>query len=279
MMKSGTSMTYKTLVVEVPGNVCAGKCCFCCVDRDKIIEPKKIKHLSEFMKIYSPRMNYAKDLGCDTMLISGNIEPMQVEDFIADVLHTNKEKSSFWKIELQTSGYKLKDHLNSIFLDQIHTISLSISSFDFHENERITGFKLDHGVIKDISRNYNLRLSINLTRQVADFIKRNGVDGLFKQCKALGARQIVIRQLDSYEKTKNDSFIMQEREYAEDKLWEIEKVLFNYGKKIGKYRSIDGMSVFIDDDCLNKNNKDRRLILRQDGKLYTSWDNPASLIF
>jgi hypothetical protein len=41
------------------------------------------------------------------------------------------------------------------------------------------------------------------------------------------------------------------------------------------------MSVIMDEDCMAKaNNEDfKYLIIRPNGKLYGSWDDPASLIF
>ena len=48
--------------------------------------------------------------------------------------------------------------------------------------------------------------------------------------------------------------------------------------------SLNGLSVVIDDDCMGKNNHNQEnnykyLILHPDCKLYSSWDDPASLIF
>jgi hypothetical protein len=45
--------------------------------------------------------------------------------------------------------------------------------------------------------------------------------------------------------------------------------------------SIDGMSVVTDDDCMSKENNEnlKYVILRENGKLYSQWDNEGSLIF
>ena len=44
-----------------------------------------------------------------------------------------------------------------------------------------------------------------------------------------------------------------------------------------------GISTVLDDDCMSKNNTNdgviRYLILREDGKLYSQWDDKGSLIF
>jgi hypothetical protein len=41
------------------------------------------------------------------------------------------------------------------------------------------------------------------------------------------------------------------------------------------------MSVVLDNDCMAKGSNDdfKYLIIRPNGKLYSSWDDPASLIF
>ena len=46
--------------------------------------------------------------------------------------------------------------------------------------------------------------------------------------------------------------------------------------------SIDSISTVIDFDCMNKNGKKENLkylILRRNCRLYSEWDDPASLIF
>ena len=47
--------------------------------------------------------------------------------------------------------------------------------------------------------------------------------------------------------------------------------------------SVDGLSVVIDDDCMSKNNTVsetvKYVILRPNAKIYTRWDDPASILF
>ena len=58
----------------------------------------------------------------------------------------------------------------------------------------------------------------------------------------------------------------------------ISKTMYGYS-----IRYINGMSVVFDDDCMGKNPKNdntlKYLILRPNCKLYSSWDDPASLVF
>ena len=69
---------------------------------------------------------------------------------------------------------------------------------------------------------------------------------------------------------------------------DIFKYIQSYGRKLemltyGKVRySICGMSVVVDDDCMSTNSDIdaiRYLILRENNKLYTKWDDEGSLLF
>jgi hypothetical protein len=102
-------------------------------------------------------------------------------------------------------------------------------------------------------------------------------------CKDLGADQITLRKLydaddggpqsEWVQKNRIDDSNLREYVSRTPKLRQLE-----YGQTA---HSINGMSVVFDDDCMAKgDNADfKYLIIRPDGKLYSSWDDPASLIF
>lgn len=73
-----------------------------------------------------------------------------------------------------------------------------------------------------------------------------------------------------------------------DKIEEINSFIKTYGTVLGKLPygatkySYNDMSIVLDDDCMGKRNDNdayKYLILRPNCKLYSSWDDKASLIF
>ncbi len=133
---------------------------------------------------------------------------------------------------------------------------------------------------------FNLRLSVNLT----DWFERmeGGVKGILGCAKdKLGADQITFRQLYvSGKGTPQDEWIR--RHGASDKFKaEILSFIRENGRPLERLEfgaikySIAGMSTVYDDDCMSTEVKEdlKYLILRENCKLYSHWDDDASLIF
>jgi len=103
----------------------------------------------------------------------------------------------------------------------------------------------------------------------------------------LEANQITFRVL--YESGKNeekDKWVRKNKAHTE-KITEIKYYILEHGKPLeilpfGAVRySINGMSVVLDDDCMNTKPKEQMkyVILRSDCHLYSRWDDKGSLIF
>jgi pyruvate-formate lyase-activating enzyme len=130
-------MNIQSLSVDIPAG-CPNNCGFCVSKMHHEDYPnlifKKYEKTSDkdFIKNeYMKRLEFARDNGCNTLLITSTGEPTTELHFIADLIEMNKKLSSPFKIiELQTSGIKLGDkdfYAISIFLE-ISTISLSLSN-------------------------------------------------------------------------------------------------------------------------------------------------------
>ena len=118
--------------------------------------------------------------------------------------------------------------------------------------------------------------------------KWQDIDALMKHCRdVLGADQITFRVLyTSGLDTPQDKWIAENGASAEyvDK---IRNYIKDNGTVLGqldfgaiKY-SVHNMSTVLDDDCMAQTAKEeyKYLILRPNCKLYSRWDDPASLIF
>ena len=133
---------------------------------------------------------------------------------------------------------------------------------------------------------FNLRLSVNLTSEIET--NWPDIEKLLLYCsEILGANQITFRVLySSGLDTPQDRWIAENAatpEYVET----IRYFIKNHGTVLGrlvfgavKY-GIFGMSTVLDDDCMSQTAKEeyKYLILRPNCKLYSRWDDPASLIF
>ncbi|KKK87832.1 hypothetical protein LCGC14_2749290 [marine sediment metagenome] len=133
------------------------------------------------------------------------------------------------------------------------------------------------------SRGFNIRLSINLT----DLYDDKSPKEIFDRLNELNVDQVTFRRLfKSGKNTKQDKWI-DEHDMVKEEFDELPYYIKENGRQLErlpfgamKY-SIHGMSVVVDDDCMSTEVKDvmKYLILRENGKLYSKWDDTGSLIF
>lgn len=177
----------------------------------------------------------------------------------------------------------LRDHV------RVSTISLSISSFDDETNRLYNGTKERLKVnIKDLCSNikkydFNLRLSLNLS----DSFNNMAPESIFKQIKTLEADQVTFRVLYKSDKSTLQSEWIDK--YAADAtlIENIKGYVKQRGRKLEKLafgaikHSVNGIGTVIDDDCMSTVEKEvlKYLILRENCKLYSKWDDKGSLIF
>ena len=295
-------MAIQSLSIVVPGKKCINNCKFCVSrthedivyeDRiSEIVEGKWPKRVSDSRDLkYFKALRYARDLGCTTLMLTGECEPQQNRPFLHFFL-TRMPKYLFNNIEIQTTGRGLEkeDILNLTQLG-INTFSISVSSFDDEENNRIIGVPTNGKKINlvELCKNIKdagclLRLSLNLNES---FYHIQNTAGLLRVCKQVyGADQVTLRKLYKCGKDcPQDKWIGNNCDINKDVEY------FEYIKNNGtpletlpygmvKY-SLEGVGTVADGDCMAKENITdiRYLILRPDCHLYTRWDDPASIIF
>lgn len=295
-------MSVQSLSVVVPTKKCINKCKFCVsrlVDDNKDYENMMNNdniYYDLYERDYKERLQFAKEKGCNTIILTGNGEPQQNKEFLRNFGSINNSlPKPFSKIEMQTTGvmldgdylYFLRHHVG------VKTVSLSISSFDKESNKRYIGHNdkikfLDlRKLIKEIKvRRFNLRLSINLTK---DFDHLTGKE-IFETVKQYyDADQVTFRVLynnDDYVGSSINNWI-EENKAKQSTIDRINKYIKENGKALEKLDfglikySVDGISTVIDDDCMNEEVKEdiKYFILRPNCKLYTKWDDKGSLIY
>ena len=296
-------MAIQSLSVVVPGKKCINNCKFCVsrthediIYEDRISEevriyPENTSHHTIQGEKYRTALRYARDLGCTTLMLTGECEPQQNMPFLRHFLETMPEHL-FNNIEIQTTGRGLyKDIIFGLAHRGINTFSISVSSFDDKENNRIIGNNDSLNQIKLVNLCESikeagclLRLSLNLNDSFYHFLD---TAGLLRVCKQVyGADQVTLRKLyKSGKDCEQDKWITDHcNVYKDDDYFQYIRMngtpleTLPYG--MTKY-SLEGVGTVADNDCMAKNNTEdiRYLILRPDCHLYTRWDDPASIIF
>lgn len=246
-----------------------------------------------YLKDYLKRLAFCRDNGVNTVMLTGNSEPQQNRKFLTDFgIFMMLLDKPFRCIEMQTTGVMLDSNYLRFLRNhvEVNTISLSISSFDDAVNRDIIGVKPNvtlslRDLCAEIKKyDFNLRLSINLS----DAFNHMTASDIFAQASDLFfANQITFRVLySSSMNTPQDQWIADHRVSAE-LLCGIKEYITQNGNPIGRLEygqikySVNGLTTVLDDDCMSQELKEeiKYLILRPDCKLYSRWEDKASLLF
>ena len=287
-------MRIQSLSVCVPGAKCINDCSYCVSKMHSHVYPdgsKGLRNYDVWFDNYMRRLEFCRDNECNTIILTGTVEPQQNTGFLKDFGMMMKIMNKpFRNIEMQTTGVLITPDYLEFFKRHVgvNTMAVSVSSFNDEYDRHHRGYRHERDLkslcrmIKDCD--LNLRLCLNLTK---DF---RSVD-VFKEVKKLGADQLTLRVM--YRATGSDTMSNQQVEwinlYAMDEPFVSElraKVetfpmvrQLEYGQAM---RSYNGMSVVMDGDCMAKdlsNKEIRYLILRPNARLYSMWDDPTSLVF
>lgn len=238
------------------------------------------------------RMMFSRDNGCNTVILTGEGEPLMNGKFLEDFGEWNSTMPKpFRWIEIQTSGVNLDDEQLRFLRNSVgvNTISLSMSNiFNDDINCEINGtpekLKVNiEALCKEIKRyDFNLRLSLNMNSVYNDI----PVDKLFARANELGANQLTFRKLyTSGDEALPQNTWINENQYT--RFDELHDYIITNGRELemlpfGAMRySIHKMSVVLDGDCMSTQTKLslKYLILRPNCKLYTKWDDEGAMLF
>ena len=308
------ALEIQSLSVCVPGG-CPNKCKFCVSRMHPSNYEDQIEKNLRFYDLYSDdfcrRLQFARDNGCNTVILTGDGEPLMNIKFLKDFAHWNNSiQSPFRWIEIQTSGVSLDDEKLRFLRNTVGVSSISLSLSDMCDNEsnqemNDTPDKLKVDIAKlcsEIKRyDFNLRLSLNMTNRyekrwgAGKFDPKKTIDryevcfeGMMGRAKYLGANMVTFRQLY----VSGDPDLEQNKWIAENRADEtllivIKQTIREEGRMLealpfGAVRySYEGMSLVVDDDCMSTDVKPvmKYLVLRPNCKLYTKWDDEGSILF
>lgn len=299
-------MNIQSLSICVPAKRCINDCEFCCSKmhggdyKDNFTPFATTMTYIEDMK---KRLEYARDNGCNTLMLTGNNEPQQNKDFLRVLGIVNKSlKNPFLNIEMQTSGAFIDDDMLDFLKDiGVTTMAISVACLDNHylnqdmiktKDETLNIFTLANKIKK---RNMNLRICLNmndkmLIEEVETKETELAVAEVINICKRLNADQITCRALwTSEDGTSQANWIAKNvTSITYDFINHFKKKVKEKGRYLDTLEygadryDFEGFSTVIDEDSMaQEERKDavKYLILRPDGHLYSKWDSKASLIF
>ena len=291
-------MKIQSLSVVVPpvgGGKCINDCKFCVAKMKPAQFMNQIEGNLRFYDLYRrqyiERLAFARDNGCNTLMLTGDCEPQQNQGFLIKFSEFNQAlEHPFRNIEMQTTGVGLDEGYLRFLRNTVgvSTLSISISDlFDEANKRAIIGTKSAlevEALCREIRRyDFNLRLSLNLS----DSFSGHTVEEIFDRCQALSADQVTFRVLYSaHTDSAQDQWIDAHR-LDEGFVSAIENYIQSHGQAFHRLEygalqyDVQGISVVLDNDCMSKAVTEdyKYLILQPNCKLYSQWDMPASLIF
>lgn len=288
-------MKAQSVSIVVPATKCINNCPFCvskmnCEEYENFMNPND-SFFDLRLKDYLKRLEFCRNNGVNTVMLTGNAEPQQNRMFLTFFGMFNQMlKNPFENIEIQTTGTLLDRNYLRFLRNHVGvtTISLSISSFvDSLNNDIIKPPKQIEleklcSLIKEYG--FTLRLSLNLNKNLCYDITP---EEIFSYIKFFGAEQATFRVLYKSNEENPQNDWISENNVSNFLIENLKNYIIVNGKELRileygqKLYDVNGVSVVLDDDCMNTESKEelKYLILREDCKLYSKWDSKASLIF
>lgn len=278
---------------------CINNCKTCCAKMHKA-EYKNAYHGSmcetiRYIEDIRTRLDYCREKGVDVAILTGSTEPQQDREFLKQFYLINKSlKNPFRNLEMQTTGAFIdKDMLAFLRLLGVQTMAISTFCLDDDAvNRYITGTPDNKLILEELCKNIkdagmSLRVCVNI---VNDVLVNQVVPAksIINRCKELGADQITFRKMwapDS--KTEQGKYIKENCYKSDSYLDEIQEFIIKNGTYLNtleygaKRYAYNGMSTVIDLDpqSTEKNESIKYYVIRQNGKMYSDWNSPASLVF
>jgi len=254
----------------------------------------------EYWENVIKRMKYAQTKGCTTVMLTGSNEPQQNRRWLEGLyLAMQSLDQPFTNIEIQTTGAFLdQDYLHFLKKFGVTTIALStFNIFNDEMNREIIETKDDLLNIEQLCKkitdlNMNLRICINVTdfvtKDPTDIVIQDDTDDILDRCHELGANQVTFRKMWSAPNTPEAKWIENNTKYSDRILDTIKSEVKKNGTLLNvlpygaaRYDYL-GFSIVIDTDSMAKDETNTAIkyyIIRENGKMYSSWDSPASIIF
>lgn len=294
-------MNIQSLSVCVPAKKCINDCRFCCSKMHTADYEDRFSNISnyhQFSEDMKKRIEYARENGCNTCMLTGNNEPQQNREFLKVFSEINRSiRFPFLNVEIQTTGAFIDDdYLDFLRVSAgVTTVAISVACLDDDGVNRELIRTQDGGLSvselcrKVKERNMNLRLCLNMNDRILSTSPFRA-DSIKTLAGEMGADQITFRALWAPDSLSEQGRWIKENvtEKTAALMEELKGNILKYGRYLDTLEygadryDYCGFSVVIDEDSMaqEKNKKSvKYLILRPNGHLYSKWDSKASLIF
>ena len=284
-------MNIQSLSIVVPANGCWNHCKFCVSKQHSEDYGKNFITTNNIPQSYLDRMEFVREEGCNSMILTGDTEPQQNLPFIYELLRLNRTlRKPFYNISMQTTGTNLNpEEIQKLAQAGITTLAISISSLDDKRNweligtpEKVQTMKLIDLIKAAKDTGMNVRACFNLTSEFRD----TKPGALFMWAKSNCVDQVTFRKI-YWDGTSLEARWVKLYQFPEERLGQFKNYVQINGTPISRLPygfiqySVHGISTVIDDNCMSKDNIDemKYAILRPNGHLYSRWDDTGSLIF
>lgn len=293
-------MNIQSLSIVVPNRVCMNHCASCPSRMHDNNYPMRMDasepDFDLALKDYIRRLEFARDNGCNTLMLTGTSEPQQNRNFLLWFgMIMQLMKSPFHCIEMQTTGASIDEDYIAFMRRHVGLTLMALSVFSLDDDENMDIINPPKGIGIDVeSLCYSIKaagLSLRMCLNMTDCFD------MYETCPQLlfermrddyQADQVTIRVLYAGEDDCPENVWVREHSAKKETIAAIRSYIKENGQLLGrlpygacKY-SVMGMSIVLDDDSMGKDQDTdayKYLILRPDCKLYSSWDDKASLIF
>lgn len=278
------------MTVSIPVDRCDKNCLYCISEITGYVKPNSELVERNMEKAYTR----AKNAQIDTFLITSKREPILKIDSVCQMANRFRE----FTVEVQTNGIKLNkcpDYIDRLFKSGVNTIAFSIDHLS-----QLERYQAMFRAITD--RGMLVRVCVNLTDMIpvemgfVDIFAAVEKAATKKRGQKVGnIRQLVFRNISvprniksgkQYkwikEHTSQDRYISLCQEFDRIAMKDRRKPIMTLpfdGSSVWSHR---GISVVFSDYCMQESNNTediRSLIYLEDGHLYCSWSDPASILF
>lgn len=284
-------MNIQSLSIVVPTNNCWNDCAFCVSKMHHETYGRSIINNDDIPQSYLNRIQFVRDEGCNSMILTGTAEPQQNLPFIYKLLTYNSNmRLPFYNITIQTTASGLyPEDIENLATMGVTTFALSMSSFSELAHWEITHTPknkqtISFGNLFDAVKrnNMNLRVCFNLTDEFINV----SPSYYFDWAEECGVDQVTFRKIYADGKNEKADWVWA-HEFPNEKFKAIKIYVKYEGTPINTLPygfiqyDVKGISTVIDDDCMSKDNIEemKYAILRPNGHLYSRWDSKGSLIF
>ncbi|MFW6273205.1 MAG: hypothetical protein ACOC2U_05445, partial [bacterium] len=232
----------------------------------------------------------AKNCGVNSVLITGKGEPLYNLVSRKETFHLLDAFSEF-PLELQTNGIYFRE-CNDVkkLLRLLEQNGLDILAISF---DRMREFEEFSELFPLFKKFFTIRISFNITLRMSKYAATIRFKNILEKCLEHNIDQLTIKKITYPKNAKDESVVEWIKDNADENLYKrmLNEAKYevnnsgmllrttNFGTKI---YDLKGISFSYSEECIQEQNNStdiRSLIFLEDGKLYTSWNSKASVLF